>query len=353
MSESTNTDLQENINMQSTNEHLDDEKAKKEHLQKLVDAGDTNAMVKLAEIYEHGDWYDYMTSLDLYHQAAASKNTRAMMELGTICKFQKAYTLMVYWYNKAYLNGEHYALGPIMRHHYQTENYEEAMIWVDDALKDDSNNPDALYFKGIMTLHGYGTKKDTNTAREYLIKAAEQNCKPAMITLGCIYRDGIGVPTDIKAAVEWFDKAEATGYICNALNPTPEEWIKDYLRKSFDNLFSMNMTEDEYNDMPEELKKSFHYTQMPENVYPDMKIMEDLGLDSLDAVEWIMAMEEELLIEIMDEEAEKFVTLHDVYDCLLGKFNQNSNNFDIENIQQEVHWDSMAYRKEEDEGSLQ
>jgi acyl carrier protein len=44
--------------------------------------------------------------------------------------------------------------------------------------------------------------------------------------------------------------------------------------------------------------------------------MSDIEADSLDAVEIIMAIEDEFEIEIPDEEAEKFVTIKDIVDYL-------------------------------------
>ncbi|MBR6444761.1 MAG: acyl carrier protein [Firmicutes bacterium] len=44
----------------------------------------------------------------------------------------------------------------------------------------------------------------------------------------------------------------------------------------------------------------------------DTNLMKDLEADSLDAVEIIMALEEEYDIEIPDEEAEKFQTVNDI-----------------------------------------
>ena len=43
----------------------------------------------------------------------------------------------------------------------------------------------------------------------------------------------------------------------------------------------------------------------PEKVTPEASFVEDLGADSLDTVELVMAFEEEFGIEIPDEEAEK------------------------------------------------
>ena len=47
----------------------------------------------------------------------------------------------------------------------------------------------------------------------------------------------------------------------------------------------------------------------PEQVVPEAKFVEDLGADSLDTVELVMALEEEFGAEIPDEEAEKLSTV--------------------------------------------
>lgn len=48
-----------------------------------------------------------------------------------------------------------------------------------------------------------------------------------------------------------------------------------------------------------------------EEVKPEASFIEDLGADSLDTVELIMAFEEEFELEIPDEEAEKIKTVGD------------------------------------------
>jgi len=50
----------------------------------------------------------------------------------------------------------------------------------------------------------------------------------------------------------------------------------------------------------------------PDQVTPDAKFIEDLGADSLDTVELVMALEEEFGQEIPDEEAEKLQSVGDV-----------------------------------------
>ncbi len=51
-----------------------------------------------------------------------------------------------------------------------------------------------------------------------------------------------------------------------------------------------------------------------EKITPDATFVDDLGADSLDVVELVMALEEEFEIEIPDEEAEKLQTVQNVVD---------------------------------------
>lgn len=50
-----------------------------------------------------------------------------------------------------------------------------------------------------------------------------------------------------------------------------------------------------------------------EEVTPEASFVNDLGADSLDLVELIMALEEGLNVEISDEEAEKMKTVNDAW----------------------------------------
>ncbi len=51
-----------------------------------------------------------------------------------------------------------------------------------------------------------------------------------------------------------------------------------------------------------------------DKVVSEASFVDDLGADSLDLVELIMAMEEKFDIEIPDEDAEKIVTVQDAVD---------------------------------------
>ena len=57
----------------------------------------------------------------------------------------------------------------------------------------------------------------------------------------------------------------------------------------------------------------------PERVKMEASFIDDLGADSLDIVELVMAMEEEFGIEIPDEDAEKLKTVSDVCTYLQTK----------------------------------
>ncbi|MGT2845879.1 acyl carrier protein [Streptococcus massiliensis] len=54
-------------------------------------------------------------------------------------------------------------------------------------------------------------------------------------------------------------------------------------------------------------------------VTPTLRIKEDLNADSVDLMEFIIALEDEFQIDIPDPEADTLVTLQDVVDYVAGK----------------------------------
>ncbi len=54
----------------------------------------------------------------------------------------------------------------------------------------------------------------------------------------------------------------------------------------------------------------------PEQVTENASFIEDLGADSLDTVELVMAFEEEFNVEIPDDAAEKIATVKDAIDFI-------------------------------------
>lgn len=53
-----------------------------------------------------------------------------------------------------------------------------------------------------------------------------------------------------------------------------------------------------------------------EKITPEAKLKEDLGIDSLDAVELAMAVEEAFDIKIDDEDLKKLITVQDIVSCV-------------------------------------
>lgn len=88
----------------------------------------------------------------------------------------------------------------------------------------------------------------------------------------------------------------------------PRETNKEYL-------------EDAMSDVAEKVQKII-VDQLGVNadeVKPDASFVEDLGADSLDLTELIMAMEEEFDIEIADEDAQKILKVQDAVNYIESK----------------------------------
>ena len=62
-----------------------------------------------------------------------------------------------------------------------------------------------------------------------------------------------------------------------------------------------------------------HLGVKEDKVKENAKFIEDLGADSLDQVELVMAFEEEFKCEIPDEAAEKIITVKDAIDLVKAK----------------------------------
>ena len=62
-----------------------------------------------------------------------------------------------------------------------------------------------------------------------------------------------------------------------------------------------------------------------EEVIPGASFLDDLGADSLDTVELVMALEEEFGIEIPDEDAEKMTTVQEAVNYINEKVEKGEN----------------------------
>lgn len=61
-----------------------------------------------------------------------------------------------------------------------------------------------------------------------------------------------------------------------------------------------------------------------EEVTTDASFVDDLGADSLDTVELVMALEEEFETEIPDEDAEKIITIKDAVNYVVERMEKET-----------------------------
>lgn len=76
-------------------------------------------------------------------------------------------------------------------------------------------------------------------------------------------------------------------------------------------------------DIDEKVKNivSKHLGVKPEDINVESSFVDDLGADSLDQVELVMAFEEEFGVEIPDDVAEKIVKVSDAVNFITNKLN--------------------------------
>lgn len=60
------------------------------------------------------------------------------------------------------------------------------------------------------------------------------------------------------------------------------------------------------------LREQFEVLPFEGELRPELSLEEDLGLDSLDHIEFVMALEEKFNIIVPEEDSEKFKTLEDI-----------------------------------------
>jgi acyl carrier protein len=87
-----------------------------------------------------------------------------------------------------------------------------------------------------------------------------------------------------------------------------------------------NFEEDRLMASPDEKVKQIIVEQLgvdEAEVTPTAHFVDDLGADSLDIVELVMAFEEAFEIEIPDEDAEKITTVKDAIDYITGHTKKN------------------------------
>ncbi|KAK9460063.1 acyl carrier protein-like protein [Lipomyces oligophaga] len=79
------------------------------------------------------------------------------------------------------------------------------------------------------------------------------------------------------------------------------------------------LTKDEVEGRILEVVKAFDKVTDPAKITPAASFANDLGLDSLDTVEVVMAIEEEFSIEIPDKEADQITSIGQAIDYILAQ----------------------------------
>lgn len=296
----------------------DDGTSREEELEaykKAANEGDTDAMMALGEIFSDKYWnYDLKESdttsaIEWYKKAAELGVKDAMMALGAIYEYESEETLpeAVAWYEKAFAAGDKCAAGALMRLFYRAKDYEKTYEWIQKGQAQDADSSDAQYFLGLLHMKGNGpVPQDGKKAQTYLEKAAEAGNTTAMLVVGDMYRDGIGIEVDHEKALALYktrkDKGdwEASIAYWKLKKPEANDWVFAVLRDVL--VEQLGVDEDD--------------------IGLNSEFIEDLGADSLDIVEIIMAVEEIWWVEIHDEEAEKLSTVQDLVDWLVRKYQQ-------------------------------
>src|SRR5579862_1017610 len=104
------------------------------------------------------------------------------------------------------------ALGQLYREGSELkQDYAEALKWYLIAAAD-SNNAEGQYWAGMMLLQGLGSEKKVTDGFNLIKKAADHGYADALMELGNLYRDGIGVPANPDAAFKSFESAAKKGH---------------------------------------------------------------------------------------------------------------------------------------------
>lgn len=83
----------------------------------------------------------------------------------------------------------------------------------------------------------------------------------------------------------------------------------------------VDMTKEEFEQTARKIIAE-NLNQDIEDVKPEAQFSQDLGADSLDIVELVMALEEKFDLEIPDEDGEKLKTVKEATDYIWDKLNQ-------------------------------
>jgi TPR repeat protein len=181
-----------------------------DQIQEAAQAGDVEAQVRLAEMFEHSE--DPTGAAKWYRSAAEQGHHRSQFHLSVLLAAANA-SESLQWLRKAAENGcseAQYTLG--LRHangQGMPQDDAEAMKWFQQAAAE--NHAVAQCSLGYMYDHGRGVTRSDDQAFKWYRLAAERGDAVAQNNLGMIYAQGQGVAKSESEAAKWFSKAAEQG----------------------------------------------------------------------------------------------------------------------------------------------
>ncbi|KAJ8753077.1 hypothetical protein K2173_011845 [Erythroxylum novogranatense] len=118
-----------------------------------------------------------------------------------------------------------------------------------------------------------------------------------------------------KAALLRYLRVKVCPTFHQNLNPSNNTIFYPFLRRFSDEVRGSFLDKSEVTDRVISVVKNFQKVD-PSKVTPNAHFQNDLGLDSLDAVEIVMALEEEFGFEIPDNEADKIYSVNMAVDFI-------------------------------------
>ncbi len=188
--------------------------------QRAAEAGDGFAMDSLAAMYEFGDGgpVDYAQARYWYEAAANNGVGVAMASLGYFYELglgvDADLDLARQWYQRGAGEGDYvsmYALGRIYENGVGVaRDYEEAARWYSQSALS-NQMPYALVRLGVLFDQGLGVTQNSSTARNLWEQAAAAGEPDALTELGYLYEFGRGVPRSLDTAAQYYVEALAQG----------------------------------------------------------------------------------------------------------------------------------------------
>lgn len=183
-------------------------------MKKAAEAGYTDAMNSLGIMYFSGELSDENMEENReiakkwWIKAAEMGNTGAMSFLGISYELGTGnLQTAIDWYTKGAKLGDTNCMNCLGNVYRKQENYSLAMKWYKKAANAEDKNDDAMNSLGLMYSNGEGVKEDQEIAKEWWLKAANEENVEAMNNLGWYYEQ----KENYAQAFLWYQKSAENG----------------------------------------------------------------------------------------------------------------------------------------------